>query len=537
MDDLIFRTEDFRQDEIVKYYYDASSERKIIESLKSRSPVVLVGSRGVGKSLLLRVAEQELSDQFEKDRVFPIYISFSRSSLIQTEDGRQFHHWMLARLCARIIRSLKQAGLMTSLKGGSSILAGERLTSLEKEKFRIEEIVEEFEASWENENGRVSLSGLPDIEDFKEAIEDLCCELKIKRFCILFDEAAHIFIPEQQRQFFTLFRDLRTPYLSCNAAVYPGVTFFGDTFQIEHDASFIHIERDIQSPDYIETMREIVAMQADSNLMRNISQNSANFSVLAYASNGNPRVLLKTIARASKLNSTQVNEVIREYYRTEVWSEHTDLADKYPGHRIFVDWGRDFAESVVVPDLKEKNDRSRSAGGKTSCSFWIHRDCPKSVSEALRLLAYTGIVSVDAKGIKASRGEVGTRYSVSPGCLFALESNPVGSALQIAKEFSPKRMSEFGANHGSYQKLTEQISVSVHENISDLLKRQLEKGLDVLDITSWQKAQLRALGLLTVGDVLKVTETMLKRRQYVGDKRARQMRNAALAAVYEYLSG
>jgi hypothetical protein len=40
-----------------------------------------------------------------------------------------------------------------------------------------------------------------------------------------------------------------------------------------------------------------------------------------------------------------------------------------------------------------------------------------------------------------------------------------------------------------------------------------------------------------VGDVLKATEQKLKEASYVGDVRARRMRNAAIAAVLEYLSG
>ena len=72
---------------------------------------------------------------------------------------------------------------------------------------------------------------------------------------------------------------------------------------------------------------------------------------------------------------------------------------------------------------------------------------------------------------------------------------------------------------------------------SSTLSRQTKRSIDVLDITEWQKEKLHSLGLRTVGDVLRATETQLQEAKYVGEKRSRRIRNAAVAAVFEYLSG
>src|SRR2546430_11908856 len=69
--------------------------------------------------------------------------------------------------------------------------------------------------------------------------------------------------PEQQRAFFTLFRDLRTAYLSCKAAIYPGVTAFGDTFQPAHDASMLVLDRDLLDRSEEHTSE----LQSQSNLV------------------------------------------------------------------------------------------------------------------------------------------------------------------------------------------------------------------------------------------------------------------------------
>lgn len=536
MTDFFFRTEDIKPDEVLEYFVETSKDRQVVDALKNRNPVVLVGSRGVGKSFLLRVAQKELMDTFHSNRVFPVYISFVRSSLLHSSDPDQFKHWMLARICSAIIRGLTKAGLLGGIPQSINLLAGGAVTA-NIEHTKVEEIANSYETSWKSPQTPVDSSGLPSIDDFKDALVDLSEELNINRFALLFDEAAHIFLPEQQRQFFTIFRDLRSHCLTCNAAVYPGVTTFGETFQPVHDATMLTIDRDILSPDYIENMREIVQKQSDSSTLANIAQHGRNFATLAYASTGNPRLLLKTIAKCPRVSAQQVNETIREFYRSEIWAEHSMLSEKYLGHKPLIDWGREFIENKVIPDLKSKNDQYLSSDKATSAFFWIHRDSPELIKEALRVLAYTGIVIEHATGIKATRAEIGKRYIINLGCLFALESSPTNSAFEIAKELTPKRMTEFGSNHPSFKQLTDQEPIITDEGMTLSLNAQLGKPSSVLDLTPWQLEKLAELGLKTVREVLDASEEKLKEANYVGDIRARRMRNAAVAAVLEYLSG
>lgn len=536
MSDFFYRTEDIKPDEVGTYFAETAQDRIAINAIKSRNPAIIVGSRGVGKSFLLRVAQNEMLASFPKDRVFPVYVSFVRSSLIKSGDEHQFRNWMLARLCAAVIRSLERAGLLGGVPASIGLLAGEQVTS-KLGPTKIESIAQAYEDSYRKPDQAIDASAVPSIEDFKDAFEDLSDRLRIDRFCFLIDEAAHIFLPEQQRQFFTLFRDLRSHCLSCNAAVYPGVTSFGETFQPSHDATLVHIDRDVLDSKYVENMREIVEKQADSTTQRRILQNGKNFAVLAYACSGNPRILLKTLAEAPSLSSTEVNEVMRSHYRTSIWSEHSALADKYYGHREVIDWGREFIEGTVLPDLRTKNDSYLASDKSTSAYFWIHRDAPEVVKEALRILCYTGVLNEMEAGIRATRSEIGKRYMVNLGCLFALDANPAGQSFEVAKALTPKRMTEYGANHSIYKALLEAVALKSDSDDNGHLERQLAKGIEVLDLTSWQKEKLRELGLQTVGNVLEATEEQLKLAKYIGDVRARRMRNAAVASVLEYLSG
>jgi hypothetical protein len=119
--DLFFRTEDIRQDEVLSYLVETATDRRIIDTLKGRSPVVLKGSRGVGKSFLLRVAEAELTRDFRTKRILPVYVTFARASLIKVPTADRFLAWMVSKISNRIVRTASMFGL--ALPGGSAITA------------------------------------------------------------------------------------------------------------------------------------------------------------------------------------------------------------------------------------------------------------------------------------------------------------------------------------------------------------------------------------------------------------------------------
>ena len=123
--------------------------------------------------------------------------------------------------------------------------------------------------------------------------------------------------------------------------------------------------------------------------------------------------------------------------------------------------------------------------GLSGLNTWIHRDAPQPVKEALKLLAYSGIVTEHASGIRATRSEVGTRYAVNLGALIAQEGNPGTTGLRIARNLTPKRMSEFGANHPAYQSLLAQVPSFAEPEVGAVLQHQLAKPIEVLDVTYW----------------------------------------------------
>lgn len=300
MNEFYLRTESIKQTEIQNLSVVNATDRSILGALKANEPCLLEGSRGTGKSFLMRLAELEL--EAENDSYVTVFVPFNMSSLISTEDNLQFYHWMLAKTLKYLLHKLRKKGVVVSSLTASLLSNDENDTEAEVES-SLKDMVGRFEDSYKGKI-TIDISALPDIEDVKEAIQTICEDNGFDRIIFFFDEAAHVFRPEQQRQFFNLFKDLRSPYITCNAAIYPGVTHFGDSFEPIHDCVYKKLERNISDPDYLQYFKDIVDKQSDDHLRSEIDRQRDLFNTLAISSGGNPRMLLRTIQDLPRFNSS-----------------------------------------------------------------------------------------------------------------------------------------------------------------------------------------------------------------------------------------
>lgn len=536
MSEFYLRTESIKQGDILDLSVVNAADRNILNTLKSNEPCLLEGSRGTGKSFLMRVAELEL--EAESDSYVTVFVPFNMSSLISTDDNLQFYHWMMAKTLKYLLNKLRKKGIVVSSLT-ANLLSNDENNSENGVQVSLKEIVKLFEESYKG-NSEIDISALPDIEDVKEAIQTICEDNLLDRVIFFFDEAAHVFRPEQQRQFFNLFKDLRSPYITCNAAIYPGVTHFGDSFELIHDCVYKKLERNISDSDYLQYFKDIVFKQSDEKLQTDIDRQRELFNTLALSSGGNPRMLLRTIQDLTKFNTSNVNSVIKSFYRNQIWTEHTELGEKYKGHRSVIDWGRDFLENSVIPRVEDYNNIRKEKGvDESTIYFWIHKDSPEAVKEALRLLTYTGIIRKIDSSMRATRAELGARYEVKYGCLLSLESSPHGESSEFYKNLSIKKFPEFGKNHSSYSGSDGLIKADDEKQYEESLRSLLEKSINVLVLlTPWQKEKLKSAGVNTIEDLHKNTEDSLIEKIYnVGPARARLMKNAATAELLEYISG
>ncbi|MEU4620254.1 hypothetical protein AB0G04_09795 [Actinoplanes sp. NPDC023801] len=279
-------------------------------------------------------------------------------------------------------------------------------------------------------------------------------------------------------------------------------------------------------------MREIVSRQ-DEELAKDLSARGELLDVLALAATGNPRVFLTTLSDSMPLNQQNCERVLKKYYSQDIWHQHNNLAEQYPGHRPLIEWGSSFMHDYVFPALKRGHYRDDKHGGLRD--IWIHRDAPQPVQEAMQFLCYSGVLQEGSRAVKR-HGALGTRYVVNLGCQFTQAANIVKYASGVRNDLSGRDVIEFGRDHDSYDTLDFQTDAAVADG-NAVLDARLRAPTSVLPLSKFQRSVIEGLKFKTVGDVLKAEESVFKRAKGVADVRARQIHNAAQQAVMEYLSG
>ncbi len=214
--EFIFRTEDIKLTKLKDIFVETENDRENIDFLKRKSPGVLVGSRGTGKTMLLRIAEKELDNEYEEDNVLAIFVSFSKAILVDTSrDILYFRQWMFSKILLSLKLKLAKMGIgLSNPKIFSKYFGvnedGDEIID------KLTKVIDVMESSWHNKDFEIlpqldsileveaaRIGVLRDVDYFKVMIEEICENYGIDRITILFDEACHNFIPIQQREFFT----------------------------------------------------------------------------------------------------------------------------------------------------------------------------------------------------------------------------------------------------------------------------------------------------------------------------------------------
>lgn len=533
MSDAVIRTEDLNPEEIKNYFVETCSDREIVDSLKNKQPMLLVGSRGTGKTMLMRVAEREISEGFAKNRILPVFVNLSSCSMYSENSILSV---IISRTLISLQKSLRDHGIIVKGKLFEPILNMEENPIVKKLERYINETTQITDEETKYIINNESIKR--DVALLKDFLLQLCEEFSIDCIMFLFDEACQVFRPKQQRIFFDFFRALREYYIVCKAAVYPGIISYG-SFQKFHDATIKQVERSIISEDYLIKMRDIVQKNFPSDYSNIISQGELLNNIIFYAS-GNPRLLIKSIneilSDGGKFQTKRATEVIKEFYGTTIWSEHTKLSEMYSGHTEMINWARNFIENVVLPSLHKIND-DREA--KKTIYFLISRNAPEVIRQSIKTLEYSGIVSLHTEGFKR-RYDTYDRYELNLGVVVLSEKQPNISkrGMEIATNLSITQFSEYGANSplfGDYSKL---IDITKSEHIEmDIINNISNQNIDVLELSDNMKKKLHDYGYNTVNDILLKNEDELRNIPYVGLVRSRIISNVVINAILEYISG
>lgn len=533
MSEACIRTEDINPEELKNYFVETQIDKDIINVLEGTQPVLLIGSRGTGKTMLLRMAEQELFKKFEETRVLPVFVNLATCNMYE---GKSILQILISRTLIALRQSLKKKGIILSgsiFKPITDIVANPVVTKLETYINEINNAKEESKGIEINDE-----SIKMDTARLQEFLNELCQEYKIKRIVFYFDEACQVFQPTQQRIFFDFFRSLRAYNIVCKAAVYPGIVAYG-TFQKFHDATIKKIERSIMATDYVSHMREIVKNHFPNDY--DVFTKSGEWlDAVIYASSGNPRFLLKSInqimSNGKKFNTQNLNSIIKEFYGTTIWSEHVKLGEMYSGHKNMINWARNFIEDIVLEDILKINS---SVDSKKTIYFCVSRNAPEVVKQAIKTLEYSGIVSLHTEGTKY-RNEMFDRYEINLGIVVLSEKqvNIQKRISEIANNLSIKVFPDYGRNSTSYGDYSNLVDISQYEaNSKEILSKIIMQDISSLELSGSIKNRLKAHGLNIIGEILEKNEEALQEIRYIGPVRSRKISNVVYNAILEYISG
>lgn len=221
------RAENLSKTELHTWTAEMPHNAEILKKLKGTGAKLLCGPRGSGKSTLLRLAYFDL---LESNTVLPAYINYARSMALEPLFHKKanaiqlFRQWVLAKIVIGIYQSLED------LKAEPSEIIKDHNANASK-------LVKMLEIGETPDSTKNYLS-LTQLEIF---LTKWAKDHGRKRVVLLLDDAAHAFSSEQQREFFEIFRSLKSRTLSAKAAVYPGVTSYSPNFHLGHEAELIEV--------------------------------------------------------------------------------------------------------------------------------------------------------------------------------------------------------------------------------------------------------------------------------------------------------
>jgi hypothetical protein len=213
---------------------------------------------------------------------------------------------------------------------------------------------------------------------------------------LLLDDATHAFSSVQQREFFEIFRCLKSRTVSSKAAVIPGITSYSPNFLLGHDTQLVEVWHQPEEDGYLEFMTEVIKRRLPPDLMNSLVKKGELVDYLALAAFGLPRSFLFMISlllgieeESSKKPSISLAKQAISTHCSIIRLEFQSLSAKLPQYSQFIEMGGKL-ENAKVNHLKRYN-QSRYAHKKTVV-VGIAEPVEPALSQILALLEYAGII-------------------------------------------------------------------------------------------------------------------------------------------------
>lgn len=565
------RCEDLIYEQIGTLTVLGDFERKIVDTLKQSGAHLLMGARGVGKSMLMKQAEFEMDQDFQNQRKLAVYVNFKTSTLLEgvkAEERNAFQVWVGAKILQALHDKLTLINLIgreetpdpylrifgiTSSKGTKNILQ-EKIHLLQKLAINgdRDKVIADI--------GSDFLDRVYDVSFVNEIIKDIVAQFQINKLVFLFDEAAHTFIPAQQEIFFEIFKLLHGGHIAVKAAVYPSVTSYGRNFEIGQDAIVVTLDRYETGESGRKTNRALFRNLLDKRLPKNgplrkrIFEKGYLLDQCIDLSTGNPRAFLHLLNRmlTKGLSDRALLLTNQEFVDQELLPYHNDLTKRLPRFSNHIKMGSELLRGYIIPQIREKNNRERK-NKYQSAFFTIPRDMSPNLKLALDILCYSGILT-NRGTVKIAERKTGLRYMVHLALLSTEKAFASTSISDALGSISLTDYREFSHNDSEIESYLDQLKdlsdkctkcskelvpnskycsecgtkVENTSIISGLLDERVEKLPISYYLIKWIRPHYPR-----VGDIIQASREDIMKIKYIKEVRSRIIKNAA----DEFVSG
>lgn len=490
---LLLAAEDFSNEEFLANHHFFSYEESIIKNLMAHGPILLKGGRGTGKSALMREASRRLGESPYNREVLGIYLSLRHLPLLRTR-GKEYEKELLKILSDKINEvSIKQ--------------------------FKIE-----FES-------------VTEVYDMHNNLTNLALKID-KRIVLFLDDAAHIGREASLEEFFDIFRTLSSSKVSCKAAIYPGVTRFGNRFDIYNDATVIEIQRREGKPGFNELFQTIMETRFPKSKLEDVFVNELDIkkvsNFLGMAVVGNVRSYVKLCGTLFSngvykgIGFNKISETLLEVSSDYYWPMIEEVKLKLGIYESLIEPAQEFVDIIYT-----------QCGQKETTTCIIHRDILLKANKLLEILEYTGFLSKREASRGMKSGGRGARYFVNLCNL--LEKVP-GSRLtkELFEEWEGNKKEDIQfSKTGILGKFDFELTVTTNSNdesdlgILSLTVDKLKKSnVFPYGITDNKLELLQNNEFKTVNDLAKATDEEILSIEGIGEKTLERFKSVIGQAIW-----
>lgn len=416
------RAEHLSPVELASWTTYTDKDEAVIQKLMGPGAKLLIGPRGSGKSTLLRTAYFRLQ---EGGDALGAYVNYAKSLALEPLFHKQanalqlFRHWLVMKIVLGVNESLRDA--RRDIPDELGRMAGYART-----------LVQQLE------NGVVPTS----VEHFVapsrlvELLEEWTLAAGLRRCVLLLDDAAHAFSPEQQREFFEVFRELRSRRLSGKAAVYPGITSYSPNFHVGHEAELLEAWYRPDADDYLRSMRSLVEKRLPESLRQQLTERQDLVDYLALAAFGLPRGFLNMLSQLFGIDEETAVRPTRNR-AVDAVADHAEsvrglfraLSAKLPRFRFFVEVGKEL-EAALTRTVRDYN-RLQDKPSKKATVVAIEEPIGPELERMLNMLEYAGVIR---RLGTVSRGVKGRfqRYAIHHAILVSENALSLGRSFSLA---------------------------------------------------------------------------------------------------------